>query len=547
MGVTFTIAGTDRRANVVHGSLRITKDDEVEQCRFQTRDPLLTAGAYRPALGDVVRVTQDGELLFGGTIEDISDAAADGFLAGSTRVDVRAVGYHLQPSQVTVRKTYAAGLTTLAVYADLFAVLTGVTYIGASSGGPTLPALAFDRCALSTALDQVKRISGYPWRINGDLQAWAGAAGAVSGPTFSDSNATVLRRFSWERARTLRATRVWTKVGTAVGATARMQTWTGNGTQTRFYTDVEPTVTPTLVTEDGTPYAVPSATWTWDSVRSCFTRSSALGTGVSLVATYTIEYPAYCRAQNQAAVDGGDLAELIYAYPDVLDLDQGVALAAGHLAQQTITPKTVRLATRAVNVYPWMDCSLSFSARLISGDYLVRSVQIEPFGTDWAADAAMLSTVSLVEGSNLTATWLDFWRDKLGAASGGASVSTAGGGVSIITINGVLEGDLGGSRSEAIQHSTWVEPREYRDWRCPADGTYVAHVEVWTRNAATSVQPRVYDVTASSVANTGTASTSTTPAKQQITFAALAGHEYRLQVLPGNTTYAVYGLGKVRT
>jgi hypothetical protein len=119
--------------------------------------------------------------------------------------------------------------------------------------------------------------------------------------------------------------------------------------------------------------------------------------------------------------------------------------------------------------------------------------------------------------------------------------------VSVINITGVLEGDLGGSRSEGIQHSTWVEPREYRDWKCPASGTYTADVEVWTRNAGTSVQPRVYDVTTSAAAATGTASTSTTAAKQQITFSATAGREYRLQVLPQNTTYAVFGLGKVRS
>ena len=59
--------------------------------------------------------------------------------------------------------------------------------------------------------------------------------------------------------------------------------------------------------------------------------------------------------------------------------------------------------------------------------------------------------------------------------------------------------------------------------------------------------PRVYDITAGAVAGSaGSSTTSTTPAKQQIIFEALAGHVYRLEVLPGATTHVVFGLGKVR-
>jgi hypothetical protein len=160
----------------------------------------------------------------------------------------------------------------------------------------------------------------------------------------------------------------------------------------------------------------------------------------------------------------------------------------------------------------------------------------------------MLYAVTLIEGTAMNANWLDFWRDKLGATSGTASAaSSAGGSVSLITVSGVVEGDLGGSRQVGVSHTTWVPTREYRDWECPSDGTYRAVVEVWTDNAATSVTPRIYDVTGAGVAQTGSVSTSTTPASQPISFSAVAGHIYRLELLPGNTSNDVYGIGKVRT
>lgn len=540
MGVTLTIAGVDRRGSVIHSSLRIQKDDEVETCSFETRDPLLTAGAYRPAFGDVVRVHQDGALLFGGTVEEVDDAASD-FIAGSTRVQVRAIGYHLKPQQVTVRKSYSAGQSTLAVYADLFAACPGVSYIGAGSGGPTLPALAFDRCVLADALNQVKRISGYPWRINGDLQAWAGLPGADTGPALTDANGRILRQFAWSRQRTARATRVWCKTGNT-GATARTQSWTGNGTRTRFYVDVEPTVVPTQVDENGTIYAVPSGTWTWDATRLCLTRSSALGNGVPLAATYTVEYPAWCRAQDETAIDAGDVVELAYAYPDVLELPQGVALAAGHLAQQAITPKTVRLSTREVNVYPLMKCNLSFAARLVSGDYLVRSVAIAPFGNDWAASGALLYTLSLVEGTTLNANWLDYWRDRLGATRGTASAPSSAGGVTVVT--GSPSHVWGNERTRGVQVATWADVANHLDWIALTSDPLTVTCERRSAAAGTTVTVRVYDVTAAAAAVTGAATNATTWTEEGLTFTPVVGHRYRLQLAGSNTTNAVYAVGR---
>ena len=548
MAVAITIDSADVLAYVRRGSLRIQKDDAVETLSLVTQDNDLTASAYRPSLGDVVQVTQDSALLFGGTIEEVHDRASDGLNKGATEVTVRAVGYHLLPAQVLVTASYAAGEGTLDVFDDLVAVLPGVSNVGATTGGPTLPEIAWDHVPVSEALAQLQTLSGYVWRINGALGAAMAAAGATAGPTFTAANAKVIRQFGWSQSRLTRATRVWVKLGTAgTGATAYTQTWTGDGSRENFYLDVDPDAAPTTVYEDGSPVAVPSATWTYETARRRLVRATALGDEVVLTTTVTCTYPIWCRAENEASVDAGTLIEQVYAYPDVLEVTQGIALADGHLtAQGTAGQKRVVLQTREVNVYPWLQCTLTFTDRGISGDYLVRRVTIaDSLGVKNTGTQGLLYEVELWEGS--AASWVDWWKTAVRGVAGSGSVVTTGSGVSVINITGVLEGDLGGSRLNGVVHSTWAPVREHREWVCPADGTYTAHVEAWTSAAGTSCTPRVYDLTSAAAAATGSATTSTTAVKSQLVFSAVAGRSYRLEVLPGNTSADVFGLGKVRS
>lgn len=110
-------------------------------------------------------------------------------------------------------------------------------------------------------------------------------------------------------------------------------------------------------------------------------------------------------------------------------------------------------------------------------------------------------------------------------------------------------GPLGGSRQQGVRHSTWTPAPEYTEVVLDTTkiGTsVVVRVEVKTENAATSVTPRLWNVTDGSAAGTGTASTSTSWSAQAFTATLPAGEKrYRLELLPSTTTHQVFGTGTV--
>lgn len=544
MAVTIAIGGTDKSAAVLLGSLRITKDDAVETCSFTTRGADLTVGAYRPALGATVRIEQDSYLLFGGTVDEVRDRASDGLNAGVTEVDATCVGYHVLPTYVSVTATYVAGADLLEVADDLCDILGtyyGVTNVGADSGGPILPAISWDHVPVADALQQLVDFSGgvYQWRINGDKGFAMAVAGDISGPTFTDSNARVIRSFGWSRSRTKRATRVYAKCGKdGDGSTARTQRWIGDGTRTAFYLDVEPSVAPVKVTEnESTEYSVPGALWTYDPVRCVLLRDSALPGSDTADATYTVTFPAWCKAEIESELDAGHLYEAQYHYPDVTVLDTGVALAQGILDQQRETPKRVTLQTLQTDIYPWMTCNLSFATRTISGDYLVRRVAItSALGVAGTRSNALLYEVELWETAGRT--WRDYWTRIGGAAMGGLNprgVSVISGGASHVWGNDRRGGEIS---------DTWVPVSNYLDWVAPDGDEISVIVERRTDDADTTVTARIYDLTASAAAKTGTATSATSWTEEVLTFTPISGHKYQLQVVGSDTGAAVYCVGR---
>lgn len=562
MAVTVTIASVNKTSSVVGSSLRVSKDDVVEICSFRTFSRDLTSSAYRPVVGSTVRIDQDGSLLFGGIIDEVVDRASNELNAGATEVECRATGYHALPQRVLVTAAYAAGEGAYAVYADLCSLLTtyyGVTNIGTLTGGVSLPAITWDHVPVSEALNQLNTITAglgvaMYWRINGDKQFAAAELGTDSGQTFTAANAMVIRSFSWTKSQATTLTRVWVKVGqSGMGGTARTQTWTGNGSRVNFYLDVAPSLTPTGVYENSTPYAVPSATWTYEATRNRLVRATPLGAGVTLSCTYTIYYPAYCRAETEAQIDAGNLTEAVYDYPDVVDLNQGVQLAAGHLSQQSSSPKRIRLQTRVVNIYPLELCTCTFSDRLISGSYLVRSVNISAI----QGLSALLYEVELWETTALGGTWLDWWRERMTTGGGASYVTTGSGGgsPSNTIVQGIGMAYLGGSRVTAVQTgaATYVAHPEYVDvvldsTKVPA--TVTLDIHCWTTNGGVSVTPRIVSGTGTwadeQTQVTGTAETATTATYQQLIVPVRTGiYAYRLKLAASAANTDVFAAGAV--
>lgn len=546
MATTVTIAGVDRTSLVIFGTLFVDKDDAVETCRFEVQSNTIDAAVYRPAVGNAVRIEEDGSLIFGGEIEVVDDRATAQPDYGDTSIHVEAMGYHVLPKRLFVTATYASTDTAsmAANIATLLNTYFGVTNLTPGPDGPTLPALTFDHVYAFDVLEQITKMSGYPWRINGDKEFAIGAPGVLTGPAFSDANAFAIQHFSWTKSRILRATRVWTKVGTS-GSITRTETHTGNGVRVNFYLDVAPSIAPTEVIETvgGVPttYPVPGARWGYNSTRLRLEEllGGPLAVGNTIAYTYTVDYPAWCKAETEADIDADDLFEVAYEYPDVIDLAQGVALADGHLTQQTTQPKIVTLRTREVNVYPWLKCTISFPDRTTTGDYLVRSTRISQHAKS-SVTKSLLSELDLYEGTTNTSSWMDFWRQRMSLA-GGSSSAAAGG--SIIIQQGVKSHTWATSRSRGLRTASYANAVDYLAFVPATDQTVNVRVEVKTDAAGTSVTPRIWNQTDSSAAVTGSSSTSTSWAAQTLTFSAVANKEYRLQILGGNANASIYAVG----
>lgn len=112
---------------------------------------------------------------------------------------------------------------------------------------------------------------------------------------------------------------------------------------------------------------------------------------------------------------------------------------------------------------------------------------------------------------------------------------------------------LGGSRTIAIAGgaTTYQDAPDYVEFEVPTTTytgyVYKALVEVKTENAATTVTPKIRNVSDGSDAVVGSAGTSTSwGTYQTLTFTVTAGKKYRLMFSKSDDLYAAWGIGVVR-
>ena len=106
---------------------------------------------------------------------------------------------------------------------------------------------------------------------------------------------------------------------------------------------------------------------------------------------------------------------------------------------------------------------------------------------------------------------------------------------------------MGGSRDRAFIGTIYTNildwiPFEVED--ADYDGfTYAVEVELLVENVATSITPRIRNITDSTTAVTGSAHALTTWGRQTLTFTPTVGKIYHLQLLKSNDTWGTWGIG----
>jgi hypothetical protein len=557
--VQITIAGADKTlwcGNVVY---RTTLNDQAE-ATFDVTDP---TGAYAPAEDAVVEIRVGGTLRFAGEIAD-TEALFLGELVGLvTRVTVHD---HAQRAWRGMINAIYPAQTLKATLQDLTGVgstlaAQSITLAAGQATGPSLGVVTAPWWKPVTLLSHLTTIAaGYVWRIDASkvLEMWLVGSRSTS-VTLSLANGNIVSA-SWRRQRYEYRTRQWVAYGPSEVRWVA-DAFVGDGATRQFVLRYGVAVVPgtVTVTPGGTvypvgTYGVDSMQWTYDAATGSVRQDvgySALTGGQTLTVDFQSQFPNYLIAidATEEAARGewnGDLLTL----PDVTTYAEAYATALAVIRQSTPRPVMPAIATTNDAMVPGSTVTVDLPAIGLSSEVcLIQAVEtrLEPAGTQ----VIPVHTLTLLGGDELRSSDYDLWRrivSGTGSSSSGGSVGGGGGGSTTTILSGSVEGDLGGTRLNGVTHTTWAPVREHRDWECPADGTYRAFVEVWTMDAGTSVTPRVYDVTAASAAATDSAAqTSTSPVKRQIPFSGVAGHTYRLEVLPGNTAVDVFGLGKVRT
>lgn len=522
-----------------------------------------TGAAYVPSDGDAVVLTLGGASFWSGEVIDI---AAE-FLGPSGGTDVVVTcadnGHRLTRA---LSNTIYAPATTKATLQSLTNVGgawndCGITLHASQAVGPTLDTITAAWAKGDALAKLIADLSGYPYVVDQTGAIRLILPGSISsGVTLSTANANV-ESVTWQKDRHDYRNRVWVIFGPSEVRTVA-ESWNGDGVTRTFACSYHVSAAPgtvtinngvTTVTKPVGVYGVDTMEWTFDAATGSYGSLrhdgayTVLGVSDLLACEHASQFPNYTFCDDAAEVAARGQWNDAITLPDVTDLDEARATGLAFIRRSIPRPKVCRLTTRTDGITVGSTVVVSLSEIGISETMLVQRVDVQFVKSGANADPKY--TLTLVSGSELVDTSAALFQRMIGGAPGAsvASGSSASAGSVTTVVATVIEGDLGGSRQVGVTHSTWAPTREYRDWKCAETGPYTAALEVWTSNAATSVTPRVYDVTASSAVATGSASTSTTPAKQTLAFTGTDGHEYRLELLPSNTSNDVYGLGKVRT
>lgn len=106
---------------------------------------------------------------------------------------------------------------------------------------------------------------------------------------------------------------------------------------------------------------------------------------------------------------------------------------------------------------------------------------------------------------------------------------------------------VGGSRSVAVMGTGYQDPWDYVPMTNPSSvevgGVYSVEVDLQCEDAATTITPKIRNVTDSTDTVIGSAHASTSVGSQTLSFTPVAGKVYRLMFVKSDDLFAAYGIG----
>lgn len=516
------INGVDRTDLVLAAGFEIRKDGAVETMTCYVFNEDLAVSSYTPAHGQTLRAAYDSDLEFGGVVERLVRTRVQQRAA----IKVEARGWAFDAS-VRLTKTFPAQDLLDLAYSLFTTYLQprGWTWSGPTTGGPALPELTFEKQPLSGIFDELTKLTGYPWRVNGDkVLAWT-PGGTIPAPTaLTEANATVLRGHAIESSGVRAANRLFAQSG-GTETVAHSEHHYGDGVRVCFPVNVEPTEVPTQVTETvgATPtvYAIGGGRWSWDPdhVAAVKVSGGPLAVGDFVTVPLTVERPAWVRAWQAAAVlssgyfDWGAVQDASAVAGDQADIVQLVAWAHAELDRRLIS-RSIRCRTVTRGWYPWQKASVTLPLDSVSGDWLVTSTRLKVAGR---GDQAPEMELTLLEDGGSPRWWFEYFRERGQTTSGGVTVGAGGpggappGAAGVMPIGTVKH--LGGDSFNNVTASTtwqdWPHAIPEQVGGAGMAGTWLLRTPMY-QLAAGTLEARLYDQSSSTtLATTSTTQTGT--------------------------------------
>lgn len=486
MGVSLTINASNSDSYLLrHGAWNLAKRYGTETFDFTVRNTIFGATAYRPLPGDEIRAAHGSDLLFGGPVQKVHEYRSDG--DGPIFVDVSCRGWELLAQQIILTGTLATGPLLTRAYALYLQYLQpkGVTWLGVTFGGPTIPDITYVRTSLFELYNRIAGLGDRSWRINGDKQLAFVAAGELAFPVTPLLASHFVQGVTIDQERYERATRVILQTG-GTGEADHSEAHVGNGVKTIFAlnAEVKPSETgppavhyyPTTVVVNGVSQSIGGGVWSYDNIEhTVFTSGAAVPTGQTVVVAYKISFPATVRVWVAGALNANGswnratLTDRLIDVSHITDVAQAKAWGDVELARRQFSPRVVRGATHTKGFYPLLSGPVDMPDHNInSASFLVRAVTVDDVGIDPSYTNHLRYHLELIEGDEPGRMWESLFQEYGGQTSGGGGTSVSGTGGSVgpstpgtITIGALPAGTtihLGGDNYAPVVADTVMRP-----------------------------------------------------------------------------------------
>jgi hypothetical protein len=426
--LALTIAGVDQTALLQAGTLRLAS-------RLNARDTaafVLTdlTGAYRPAVGAAVVITNNGAVAFAGTVDDLTETTPVG-VPGALVSTVNCVDYNQLCDRHLVAAVYLGQTLGAIVGAIVAAVLAGEGVTTAHvEAGPTITKAVFSYQSVTDCFNALANLTGYAWYLDSAKDLHFFARGSNPAPLSLTDTSGNFFGLAVRSTRQQYRNRQYLRAGFDT-TTPRTESFAGDAKRRTFAVGYPLAAVPTI-TVNGSAKTVgikgvdTDKDWYWNKASADIVQDAAgalLASTDTLAVTYQGLFPLIVSADASTEIAARAAAEGGSGVYEALVTDQSIDTRA--LATDTATGLLRRYGTiTQVVSFSYEDpddatgtgrlaagqlLSVNVSAHNLAGSFLIDSVSAVDVG-----GAYLRYQVQALSGESL-GSWEDFFAQLVTA------------------------------------------------------------------------------------------------------------------------------------